>query len=152
MFCSNCGNEFHEGSVCPVCGVATAVPEPTKNPGKGQGIAAMVLGIVSLVASMSCPCILPFIGGIVPFITSIVGLVLASKGKKKSDEVGLPNGNAKAGKIMSITALILVILISLIMLVPFVLVLLGASGEFVDGFNRGFNEGFNDGYNSVVGY
>ncbi|MBP3300300.1 MAG: zinc-ribbon domain-containing protein [Clostridia bacterium] len=63
MFCPNCGNQIADGSAfCPACGKATnvivqATPvQPVqygyvkpKVPGRGLGIAGMVLGIIGLV-------------------------------------------------------------------------------------------------------
>ena len=51
-FCTNCGNELNENAVfCVKCGVATnnvvtPVIKP-KQPGKGLGIASMILGILA---------------------------------------------------------------------------------------------------------
>ncbi|MBR6689977.1 MAG: zinc-ribbon domain-containing protein [Bacilli bacterium] len=56
-FCTNCGNELNENAVfCVKCGVATnnVVQTTTKpkQPGKGTGIASMVLGIIATWNSM----------------------------------------------------------------------------------------------------
>ena len=51
-FCTNCGNELNENAVfCVKCGIATnnittPVVKP-KTPGKGLGVASMVLGIIA---------------------------------------------------------------------------------------------------------
>ena len=71
---------------------------PPKNPGQGLGIAAMVLGILSLV--------IPFFGT----ATAIVGLILGVVAKKKSSEAGMPCGMAIAGIVCSIVSLALSIL------------------------------------------
>ncbi len=62
-------------------------------PGKGQSIASMVLGIVSLVV--------PY-GGLA---IAIVGLILGIISKKKLQSVGAPFGMATAGIVTSIIAL-----------------------------------------------
>jgi len=66
---------------------------PQQDPGKGLGIASMVLGIVSLV--------IPFAG----LATAIVGLILGVLAKKKSAEVGMQSGMATAGIVCSIIGL-----------------------------------------------
>ena len=86
-------------------------PSPTGSyPGKGMSIAAMVLGIVALVFSF-----LPVVGW-AGIIIAIVGLVLAVIGKKKAREVNAPTGMATAGLVMSIIALGLAILITIVCL------------------------------------
>jgi len=66
---------------------------PDTYPGKGQSIAALVLGIVSLVV--------PYLG----VGTAIAGLILGIMGRKKAMEVGAPTGMATAGLVMSIIGL-----------------------------------------------
>ena len=67
-------------------------PQPrTPVPGKGLGIAAMVLGICSFFI-LGIPC-------------AITGLVLAILAMKKANEVGRTNGFAVAGLVCSIVAL-----------------------------------------------
>ena len=65
----------------------------TSYPGKGMSIAAMVLGICSLV--------IPYAGVAI----AIVGLILGVLGKKKCTEASTPSGMAQAGIVMSIIAL-----------------------------------------------
>ena len=56
-FCTNCGNELNENAVfCVKCGVSTnnvvmPVIKPTQ-PGKGTGIASMILGIIACFESI----------------------------------------------------------------------------------------------------
>lgn len=69
-------------------------PRPTSYPGKGMSIAALVLGICSLV--------IPYAG----IATAIVGLILGVIGKRKANEVGASTGMATAGIVMSIIALV----------------------------------------------
>ncbi len=69
---------------------------------KGISIAAMVLGIGSIVFS--------FVGGILTWIglaAAIVGLVLSISAKKKARAAGEPTGMATAGLVTSIIALAL---------------------------------------------
>lgn len=98
-FCQKCGKEISEtAAVCIHCGEAIKTAESVNtviknNPGKGFGIASMILGICSL-------CI-PYVG----ILGAIVGLILGVIGKKKSLEAGMPSGMATAGIVMSIIAL-----------------------------------------------
>ena len=66
------------------------------NPGKGLGVAGMVLGIVGLVFLwlfyIGIPC-------------ALVGLILSAVGYKKSKDAGMPGGMAVAGLVCSIIAL-----------------------------------------------
>lgn len=64
-------------------------------PGKGLGIASMVLGIIAIVC---------FCWGWVGIICGIVGLVLASVGLAKSKNAGMKNGFAVAGLVCSLVA------------------------------------------------
>ena len=74
-------------------------PVPAKNPGKGLGIASMVLGIVSLVLFcwiyVSIPC-------------ALVGVILGGVGMKKSKDAGMSAGMATAGLVCSIISLAIV--------------------------------------------
>jgi len=72
-------------------------PAPGSYPGKGMAIAALVLGIVSIV-----------IGFFVPFLNivcAVVALVLGIISKKKAQEVGAPTGMATAGLVLGIISL-----------------------------------------------
>ncbi|MBQ6570563.1 MAG: DUF4190 domain-containing protein [Clostridia bacterium] len=72
---------------------------PTSYPGKGLGIASMVIGIVSLVAVCS-------FGG----YTGIVGLILGAVALSQSKKAGYNNGMAVAGLVLSIIAVSLLVL------------------------------------------
>lgn len=106
MFCPKCGTEnSNDALVCTNCGnqfEQRTVVAPTSNPGKGLGIASMVLGIVSLalfcVIYLSIPC-------------ALVGVVLGGVGLKKSKDAGMPAGMAVAGLVCSIICLAIVIII-----------------------------------------
>lgn len=71
-------------------------PVPTKDPGKGFGIAAMVLGIVGIVVTVVC-CSFSYLG----LIFSIVSIILGIVAKKKSKSVGMKNTMATVGIILS---------------------------------------------------
>jgi hypothetical protein len=71
---------------------------PQANPGNGQSIASLILGICSLV----------FIGG--GLILPLIGLILGVIGKRKALDVGAPTGMATAGIVMSIIAIIFSVL------------------------------------------
>ncbi len=66
------------------------------NSGKGMSIAALVLGIVSTVLAWF------YLINTVALITGIVGIVLASKGKKLAKESDAPSGIATAGLVLAI--------------------------------------------------
>ncbi len=103
MFCKNCGAECADGvKFCEKCGTAMDQPvyqTPVANnsfPGKGMGIASMVLGIVALVLFcifyISIPC-------------GIVGLVLGALAYKKARAVGVKSNIITAGIVCSCVAL-----------------------------------------------
>lgn len=103
-----------------------AAPAPA-DPGKGLGIASMVLGIVGFV---SCCCLSATgIGAFIGPVCLIVGLILGFVAKSKSKSVGAKNSPALAGIILSIIplalALIFVIVIAIFgstimgMLIPY---------------------------------
>ena len=75
------------------------------NPGRGLGIAGMVLGIVALalfcIWYVAIPC-------------AIVGLILSIIGKNKSKAANAPTGMASAGIILSIIALIIAVALPLL--------------------------------------
>ena len=78
------------------------VPHMTEMPGKGMGVASLVLGIVSLVMFciwyLSLPC-------------GIVGLILGVVSMNKAKSVGMRNGTAVGGLVCSCIALGLTILV-----------------------------------------
>ena len=113
MFCPNCGAQNADNvAFCASCGAnmtAQQAPvqqpvyqqpvyqqQPASVPGKGLGIAGMVLGIISLVlfcvTYISIPC-------------AIVGIILSGVGLKKAKDVGMKNGMAVAGLVCSAIAL-----------------------------------------------
>jgi hypothetical protein len=75
---------------------------PVANPGKGMGIAAMVLGILGIL--FLC------INTWVAIGCAIVGCILGGLGMKKSKEVGMSNGMGIAGLVCSIIALAIAVI------------------------------------------
>ena len=129
MVCKNCGTSY-EGDVkfCSVCGgelVPNKIPvqqsayqQPTyapqapytprpaapvkeKNPGSSLGLAAMILGIISIVFSF-----IPLIGYLT-YVSAIVAIVLGAIGKKKSKEVGMKCGSGTVGILLGIVCFVL---------------------------------------------
>ena len=97
MTCKNCGMEQQEGvAFCTNCGAPTttevAAPQQTADPGKGLGTASLIVGIISIVLGNP--------------VASVVGIILGSMGKKKSAAVGVKNGSANIGVILSIIGLV----------------------------------------------
>ena len=134
MICSNCGNEFYEGSVCPVCGQAVEEIAPetvTTDPGKTLGIIALVLGIVSLVLGTVCNCFFGCLGGLVPAAIAIAGIVCGALGMKKSKEAGFSNKLALVGLILSIATFVVAFVIFIINAI------LGAAGAVLPAFFEG---------------
>ena len=101
MFCNNSGAEIPNGAnFCTSCGssIPGANPQPAPNPqptpvvvqiqqpvrpvdtrkGPGPGIAAFIIGILSLCISW-----IPVIGFFLPLISLILGMVGASKKRRK---------------------------------------------------------------------
>ena len=110
-FCANCGSRFEQQAPAapvynPAPGYAPVAPgytpAPVVNPGKGMGIGALVLGILSLVLwcfwYISIPC-------------SLIGVILGGVGMKKSKDAGMNNGMAVAGLVCSVVSLAFWVLI-----------------------------------------
>ena len=99
--------------------------KPAVIPGKGQSMAAMILGIASLTVAAA----LGF-----GFITAIIGLILGIIGRKKSSAAGAPTGMATAGIILSAIAIVLNIAV---VIACFSCIIYG-SNEFSDAFWDGY--------------
>lgn len=125
MICPNCGNQVPDSMpFCDRCGARMPAPAPqsyappqpvqpypqppvyapvpAKVPGKGQGIASMVLGIIALalfcVWYISIPC-------------AVVGLILGGVGMHESKAVGAKNGMAVAGLVCSAIAVAICVIV-----------------------------------------
>lgn len=119
MFCSKCGSSLNANGTCPVCSTPVCdpinpqiifeQPPAPSNPGKGLGIAAMILGIVSLVLSTVCICTCSYFAPIMGGFVGLIGLILAIMGKSKSKAAGCSNGMATTGLILSLVSLLIVI-------------------------------------------
>lgn len=83
----------------------TYAPTPERN---GPAIAALILGIISMVMV-----IIPIIGWIIGFGTSVAGIVLGIYGVKNRQKRGM----AIAGLVLSILALMLIVVITIIFIV-----------------------------------
>ncbi|MCL2634793.1 MAG: hypothetical protein FWD34_09810 [Oscillospiraceae bacterium] len=151
--CSSCGSQIELGvAQCPNCGIEikedvqpqfTQQPppqtiiinntKPASPPGKGLAIAAMILGIVSLLSlpgGIVGDFIIPgsgFVFGFFGLVGAIVGLVLGVIGMKKMKDAGAPTGMALAGIIMC-GILLALNLISVICTICVVLTICGACG------------------------
>lgn len=77
--------------------------QPITVPGKGLGVAGMVLGIISLVF---CCCTL-----YISVPCAVIGLILSAVGMSKAKKAGMKNGCAVAGIVCSCIALALTILV-----------------------------------------
>lgn len=108
MFCIFCGKEISdESAFCRHCGANlsvpavaappryTAPPVPQKKPVNGFGIAAFVIGIITLL-----------FGFFYIFFVAVVGIVLGSIGVARRKHYSL-NGLAIAGLVLSCVALVL---------------------------------------------
>ena len=74
---------------------------PRSNPGKGMGIAALIMGIVSC-----CFFWIPYFN-IICLMMSIAGMILSIIGVKKSKSAGASAGVSVAGLVLSIIGLVL---------------------------------------------
>lgn len=130
MRCNNCGQEIFSGNFCNNCGsrvnynsVTRTVYRKPDDPGVGNGIASMILGIVSLSSFVLYGWVYGA-GFLVSFICSIIGLALGCAGKKASASVGLKNGKASAGITMSLIPLIIMgVFLALILLVIIIFII-----------------------------
>ena len=131
MLCNNCGNLLaDDAAFCNACGASTnpapepqqptyAPPQPTyvptlEDPGKGMGTAALVLGICGLSLGVLCTCFLWYVGGFLPLIAAVVGIILGKMGMNKSAAAGFENKRAKTGMILSIVAVIVIVVFCLL--------------------------------------
>lgn len=126
--CKKCGNEFESGKFCPECGAPVALEQPevtfvqptqqyvpqsveVKKPGKGKGVASMILGILSFISSC----------GLVGCILAIISFFLGISAKKAAKKAGTKNGFATTGIIFSILSWVVPIAILLIIVIAYIL-------------------------------
>ena len=72
-----------------------------QNSGKGLSVAALILGIVSIVLAWF------YMINIIALASGIVGLILAVKGKKAAKAAGAPTGLGTAGLVLAIIGTVL---------------------------------------------
>lgn len=143
MYCNNCGNNCPDGTAfCTNCGSplnsqqtqhtfaettpAAPVYQQTEQatfeqpaqadapvPGNGLGIAALILGIVSL-ANLN-------------FVAGIVGLVLANKSLAAAAAAGMTNAKARTGKKLSIAGIIVGSIFFVIFIIIYSALIIGMS-------------------------
>lgn len=82
-------------------------PMPIEDPGKGMGIASLVLGIISMVV---CNVI----------VIPVLGIVFGAIGRKKSKEAGFENKMATAGLILSIIGAVVAVVLPIVIVVLYV--------------------------------
>ena len=114
MFCTSCGASLENNQAQPQPQPPTQPGAPVYNPapypyvapinvpGKGLGVASMVLGIISLVLFcfwfISIPC-------------ALISLILGIVGLSKAKSAGMNNGMAVAGIVCSAIALVLMVML-----------------------------------------
>ena len=165
MFCSNCGTQNGaDAAFCVGCGTKLTAQQsvpvqqqyyqpplqpmyqpyyyqpPAPVPGKGMGVAALVLGIIGLVTGTVCACGCACLGGIIPAIVCIVGLVLGIMAMNKSKAAGFKNTKALVGVILSGVGLASIVLF----------VLINAIIGGLNGMSQA--QGYGDNYFSSYGY
>ena len=89
--------------------VGEPAPAPTAVPGKGLGIAAVVVGALSLVVGVVLNCLCGMLGSIPFFVTAIVAIVLGAIAMKKASDAGSKNTLALVGLILGIVAIVALI-------------------------------------------
>ena len=128
MFCKTCGKDINENAViCPHCGCETGKPmqygqtvqtvqyEPAPQPvEKKENTSALVGFIMSLLG----------LTGILPFVGSIVGLILGIMGNKKAKEMNGDKGMSTAAIIISAIGLALAVLAVLLVIFYYVFIIL----------------------------
>lgn len=145
-FCANCGSQLENQQApqqpeyqapyqpYPSQPAYNAAPAPKASvPGKGLGIASLILGIISIVTLCLAYTSVPLICGILSFIFSLVG-------KSQSKKAGASNGCAVAGLILSIICIA-------IHLLALFLVIIGAT--FIEDIFEEFMR--IDAVNSIIG-
>lgn len=115
-FCVSCGAALEEAAAQVVTEevAAEVVSEETvengKNPGKTLGIVSLVLGIASLLIGSVCSCTCACLGGSLPLLMAIGGIVTGAIGLSKAKKAGEKNPLALVGMILSIVAIVIIII------------------------------------------
>lgn len=91
-------------------------PVPTKDPGKGFGIAAMIMGILSLVTTGCCCMCVAYFSPLIGLPFAILGLIFGIVARKKSKSAGLKNPMATAGIITSVVCLVICVILGILFL------------------------------------
>ena len=91
-------------------------PVPTKDPGKGFGITAMIMGILSLVTTGCCCMCVAYLSPLLGLPFAILGLIFGIIGHKKSKSVGLKNAMAMVGIITSVVCLVICLVLGVLFL------------------------------------
>ena len=94
--------------------VGEPAPAPTAVPGKGLGIAAVVVGALSLVVGVVLNCLCGLLGSFPFFVTAIVAIVLGAIAMKKAKDAGAKNTLALVGLILGIVTLVALVAGSII--------------------------------------
>ena len=129
MFCHHCGTELKPDTIfCHNCGIKVPgevqqIVQPTEetaqtqtqstlsqNPGRGFGIASLVLGLISFSLSFFCPCLGIAIVESIPLICGVIGIILGARGCHASKRAGFENTCAKVGLIVSVAGATVTIL------------------------------------------
>lgn len=93
--------ESPERSSIPVVeGVINPAAASAADPGKGEGIVSLILGIIAIIFGSACSCFLACLGGMIPLGCAVVGIVLGRQAVKKSRNAGFTNTPAQVGTIL----------------------------------------------------
>ena len=138
MLCTKCGNPIAaDEAFCTACGAAAPAAEPVAqttatpvvqaaaDPGKGKGLAALILGIASLGLNVvSCG-----YSSVFCLVAAIIGFIMAGKAQAASAEAGFENKQAKTGKLLSGISIGVSALAFVGVLLYFIIIIIaGASG------------------------
>lgn len=138
-------------------------PVPTKDPGKGFGITAMIMGIISLVATSCCCMCVAYLSPLIGLPFAILGLIFGIIARKKSKSVGLKNGMAMVGIITSVICLVICVVLGVLFLlcmvfgigasifesfetVPNDMIRPNYSDSYGGSYSGSFDESFGDGF------
>lgn len=137
LYCENCGatltqDVFDENQYQSESAPAT----PDVDPGKTLGIVSMILGIASPTLGLSCSCLVPCLGYVIPLALAIVAIVLGNKAMERSVGGGYsPNTMGKVGKTLGIIS---IVLCALFIAISLILNL----GDIFTGFSDPYSYGY----------